>query len=446
MEKLTQDDSAEEEGTTSGGEESSTDGSRSSFSTTDNSDSEDKEDKQRKLKKRKKKTLEHILQRHEKIIKKLAEGDDDAQLTALVNSLSKSQIKDATTIKRKINTDIKTPKLGKTDACPSSMKDATTVLRDTWKSLVTDDTETTTDYLNLAGEIAENSKLSPTQYYNLIKLRIPPEGTLMKTVRSNLRNIVPVKHFLKEINAYNNPCASYLSKLRKFNDYQGRESNDANDFIRTVRHLATDLATAENGKPTTHNILKKIREKVFTLLPTVGQEILKHEEQKDIPQTIPDFITLTLTFSTQIERGLKFKRAQTVNVVEENLGNEEWTGETTQTENKRVNSINQPRKATTLKLTKQQLQSLQGKCYKCGNKSPIQPNDHRAAECILYKGTALAAYMCNNCNIAVHLPKDCLQTEDKSELLQKKAEEANRPIQQGQIFTIDADTLENQGN
>ena len=45
---------------------------------------------------------------------------------------------------------------------------------------------------------------------------------------------------------------------------------------------------------------------------------------------------------------------------------------------------------------------------KCGNESRQPP--HYGRDCEMYAGKALAYYLCNQCMIGVHLPRDCQQS------------------------------------
>ena len=102
---------------------------------------------------------------------------------------------------------------------------------------------------------------------------------------------------------------------------------------------------------------------------------------------------------------------------------------TSESEPDTVHLLKQSSPAKTLKLSKADLERLQHVCYKCGGESPIQKEDHRSAGCKLYKGTALASYVCADCKIGVHLRSDCLQSAANREKLLKKAQDLDLPIQ-----------------
>mgnify|MGYP006975539385 CR=1 FL=1 len=348
-----------------------------------------------------------------------------------------------------------------TDAPHNQMKDSTSVLRESWRTTVDEaDCDEVTDYLNVITNIAETGKLSIQQYYSLVRIRIPQDGILMKIVRTNYRNEVPPKVFLKEIAAYHQPNANYIDKLEKFQKFNGKDHTKASELIKSIRHKATDLASAE-GDPSSENIYRKMREKLFGIVPTVAQEIMKHEEHTETTPSIANFIATCMTFSASIDRALRYKRPHQVNQVEEHSDNE-FRMESTHRQARPsqppiedefdrqlyIHSVSDltPSHPLLMKLTKPHIQQLANKCYKCGSESKLQPNPHRSFECLLYKGKALAAYLCKRCEKGVHLQTDCLQTPEDEDKLKERARELNINPHGREILVIEQEEYDRQGN
>ena len=104
------------------------------------------------------------------------------------------------------------------------------------------------------------------------------------------------------------------------------------------------------------------------------------------------------------------------------------TSLTTKQASNDANPQQAPDKICVLKLSKEILNNLRDKCYKCGSRSPIQEEDHYSGQCLLYQGEALAMYLCSLCETGVHLPSNCKQHPSKMEALRDKAKSLNIEI------------------
>ena len=465
---LNDDDLKELEASKTDDPNATTDGSTTDTSRyTTNDDSSDSEPRRNKHRKKKKvyktrKELETVLLNHERMLKTIANQESNDKIKSMANTLSSTRIKKATQSQRSKTMNFKIPKLSPTDAPHNQMKDSTSVLRESWRTTIDEaDCDEITDYLNVIANISETGKLSIQQYYSLVRIRIPQDGILMKIVRTNYRNEIPPKVFLKEIAAYHQPNANYLDKLEKFQKFNGKDHTKATELIKSIRYLATDLASAE-GDPSSDNIYKKMREKLFGIVPTIAQEIMKHEAQTETTPSIANFITTCMTFSASIDRTLRYKRPHQVHHIEEQ-SDTELRMENTQRQTKRpsqlsieeefeqqlyIHSISDsaPTHPLLMKLTKPHIQQLANKCYKCGSESKLQPHPHRSFECLLYKGKALAAYLCKRCEKGVHLPTDCLQTPEDDEKLKERAQELKINFHGREILIIEQEEYDRQGN
>ena len=394
--------------------------------------------------------LSSVLAGHEKILKMMNNPDgntepEKAELRELLNGLSKTTIKSAIRKeqkKRPKNTShaqrLKTPNLQKKDADAKSLKDCITLLKENIRSNISgNDSSTVRELFQAASREAEAYNLSPRQFMQLFRSRVSSESPLGKYCRDAIKSETPLRDFIANLQNLFTQGDDYLSALRSYNDFTGRNMSST-EFIATLRQLSAELVTKESGKEFEDKrdfdkaVLEKMRSKFFSTLPALAESILNFERcMGQVPRNTAEFIASLQAHKHNLETNLKASRK--VHMIEDDSDPE--LVQINQVEERKPRPSNQPQsqpqstsqkgKATTLKLTSSQLTRLQNKCYKCGSESILQNPDHRSAVCVMYQGKALASYVCNRCRIGVHLPMHCLQCDEAKPLLLQKAKELN---------------------
>ena len=379
----------------------------------------------------------------EKILQKLTESQQgDGELSELVNGLSRNTLKNALKNERKntfqdFSEPLDVPKLKKRGASASQVKEASMALKEAYKTpLHGSEGGIVRELYQYAVQLAEKADFNKTQFLNLLRTRVATESNLGKYVRTALRTEMSLPQFTQGLEAFFGQEESYLSALRKYQKYSGKNQT-ANEFISQLRQLSADLVERQTGQYSDRQVLSRMRDLFFKILPSLGETILNYEKLGGrTPTTTSEFASVLLAFRTNIETQLKCSK--TVNLVttdteETDKGNcyqtPDWTPPTA------INLV-QPTPTTqprTLKLTQAQLQRLKSVCYKCAGKSPVQAPDHKGSGCLLYQGKSLASYICSQCKLGVHLNADCLQAEGKQDDLAKRVKELGLPVNMGEV-------------
>ena len=406
----------------------STASSRSANTDISNSDSETDT---RTAKQRPKRSLYRVLRKHEAILRKLAK-DQDQDLGRLVNSLGKTQLKEATHQPNQLRAGkpIKVPKLSKTDARTSTLKEAVLTLKESFRTQLSgSENQTILDLVKSASVIAENSRLSKRQFLTLLKSRSVQDSTLGKFLRNAINRDTDIKTFLENVNVFFCPEESYLKALGTYNSFSGKGLS-AVEFISSLRDVCEQLINlqqpSQKGALDDALILGKMREKFFQLFPTLAENVVNFEKIVGQPKTSAQFGRILNNFAQNIESVLTASSSRgsgnprrVHGIFDRNeSGNDE----------EQINLLKSGSGPRTLKLSYSDLNRLQDTCYKCGGQSPIQPEEHRSSTCMLYQGTALASYLCGECKIGVHLRADCLQCPEKKDALIKRAAELDMPL------------------
>ena len=415
-----------------------------STSDTDGNSSDSAPAKRRsKRKTRDNKALLSVLRRHEKIIQKLSESQQqDDELSQLVNGLSKNTLKNALKEEKKNafqdhSDPLETPKLKKRGASASQVKEASMALKEAYKTpLHGNEGGIVRELYQYAVQLAEKADFNKVQFLNLLRTRVATESNLGKYVRTALRTEMSLPQFTKGLEAFFGQEESYLSALRKYQRYTGKNQT-ANEFISQLRQLSADLVERQTGQYSDRQVLSRMRDLFFKILPSLGETILNYEKLGGrTPTTTSEFASVLLAFRTNIETQLKCtKSIHLVTTDSEEIDRERCNQIPDKALPTAVNLVqpaptSQPR---TLKLTSAQLQRLKSVCYKCAGKSPVQAPDHKGSGCLLYQGRPLASYICSLCKLGVHLNSDCLQAEGKQEDLAKRIKELGLPVNMGEV-------------
>ena len=418
--------------------------SETSASETDGSSSDSAPPKRRSKKKtRNNKALLNVLRRHEKILQKLTESQqNDDELSELVNGLSRNTLKNALKDGSKHTSldhsePLGMPKLKKKGASASQVKEASMALKEAYKTpLHGNEGGIVRELYQYAVQLAEKADFNKTQFLNLLRTRVATESNLGKYVRTALRTEMSLSQFTQGLEAFFGQEESYLSALRKYQRFTGKNQT-ANEFISQLRQLSADLVERQTGHYSDRQVLSRMRDLFFKILPSLGETILNYEKLGGkIPTTTSEFASVLLAFRTNIENQLK--HTKTVNLVITDSEETEKDGPSQVPDKISATAVNlvqpaptnQPR---TLKLTSAQLQRLKSVCYKCAGKSPVQAPDHKGSGCLLYQGRALASYICSQCKLGVHLNADCLQAEGKQDDLAKRVKELGLPVNMGEV-------------
>ncbi len=438
----------------------STDDDTEGYSTTTNSTSNDSDSetsssehsrsrrRRRRRNKPKSNKLNKLLINQADAIKGLAdavlnkEGHEATQLKSLINGMSHQSIRKALKQERRDTNKSHVlmqaptavhPTLRKSGEAPvKDLRESLQTLKDSFRSTISGtESEGISPFLKIAGTIAKNSNLSPSQFYLLIKSRVHPGSQLSRDVTNHANRNTDLRTFFKETCTLYPGDTGYLTSLRKFEEFRGTGLT-ASQFLATLKNLATDLVVSSGLANTEENVLNKVRDKFITLLPTIAPTILEKEaatRSRNSSGSMKGFTKTFMSFSDRIESILAKQQKNRIHAILSDQSSDEEPALSVQliTDNKKSKHV--------LKLTKNQLDMLNNKCYKCGSNSPIQPGKHLGRECILYKDTPLAAYMCSSCNIGVHLPKYCRQKQ-----VQEK-EQADSEEEVHEIHIIDQKNL-----
>ena len=373
------------------------------------SDTDDDSGNGKRRKRRKKKDLKNILKSHQRILKGLAgvllnKEIADENLTTEINDLSKKDIREA--IQRNnlpsvdnIANEPSPPKLREAgEAKIATLREAIQSLKDIFKnSFSGSENDDVLALLKHAGQLAHSGQLSIDQFYVLLKSRISMGTPLYREVTFHYNQLSPPRILYKELIPLYASNKNYIQHLNRMNAYKPGPGDTANTVLAKVKTMAIEMAESSNilDKDKPDYILGRIRDKIITLYPSIAHDLI-HKENITRSRTVGDFTRLFLSLGPLVDYSHKKNSRQSVNEVTEN--DEDLT----------VFEISQ---RPTIKLTKAHAERLSNKCYKCASENPDQGN-HFGRECIWYKDTPLAYYLCNRCQIGVHLPKYCLQAPD----------------------------------
>ena len=454
--------------------------SATSDASTHSDSSTSSNDRKRKKKKRKNKNNMSRLHKTQQgvlkgLVERVTKGDEpqDVGIRTLSNTFSKKMIHDAIKNERKRNYFDNTssevqvavaPKLDKNrPANAKNNKDAVSMLKDMVSTRITgEEVEGIHEYLSTCARVATSSRLNFDQFYDLAKSRIDAKSTLYREVTNNYRNRTSLKELFKELCATYTGGSSYLSCLRRYNEFNGNGMS-ASQFISKLKNIAHDLTHAsQETEDVAAAIYKSVKDKTMALLPSLAPDLLEGYRMDKRGSNKGDLVIFTGSFMKLADKAeqllqQKGKANKTINMLQEHNPNSGHTdrrnkddrehlhgsgGGTTHRYTTDLSTDEEPEPVQLilqLKLSRDDMKKLKDKCYKCGSESPFQ-SKHFSAECVLYKGDPLAMYMCSLCNIGVHLPSVCKQSTQGKASLEEKAKELGIPLTtetvDGKVYAI----------
>ena len=378
-------------------------------STTDKETSESEAEtsaKGKQKRKKKKKDLKSVLKSHQKIIKGIANAINtkesiSADVATELNNLSKTHVNHAI---RKNNSQFLSeapnvpspPKLreeGHADI--KVLREAIASLKDLFKNAFNgDEREDVMSLLKHASQLAHTCNLSIEQFYTLLKSRINMGSNLYTEVSHHYNEKSPPRVLFKELIPAYSSNKNFLTYLNKMTNYKPAPGESPNTIFTNVKTIAIQMADSSNSREKGDYILERVREKILTLFPNLAPRIIE-QENKSKPKHLGEFAQLFLSLAPLVQQ--ETKKGMSRNTVYEVMED--------------TPAIHEISSALPIKLTRAQAQQLDNRCYKCGNGNPDQ-GPHFGRDCILYRDTPLAAYMCRRCDKGVHLPKHCKQIID----------------------------------
>ena len=423
----------------------------------------------RRRRRNRNKNLYDVLRTHEGLLKQLTAEIRDLKASNrrtedLANSLSRTTLKTAIEQergkeRRPTGTEqLEAPRLGKADCKEMVYNKALQAFHSSFRTSVNGrDCHSVRELFLTACSTAEANPFSKKQFYQLLRSRVVADSALGAFVCESIRKQTSLRKFVLGLRIYYCQSDTYVTALRQYQEFTGKNMT-AKEFLVQLRSVSSDLVETQPGGPRDpevdeQTLLAHMREKLFTIMPTLAETILNKERSTREPEDSYEFGELLNRYRLRIEANLKGRRTQVNEIGVELLdaaepteteGGEAVTNEPpslpaqkTSGHYASVNSVQekpqaeertQATRARTLKLTSEQLNRLRTVCYKCASRSPIQDKDHRSATCLLYKDKALASYVCSRCKIGVHLPNNCLQADDRVKELKERAKELDLPI------------------
>ena len=457
-----------------------TETSASSASTWDSDNSESSrtnQEKKRKSKKKKKKgySMSRLLREQQGVMKgvvnKVTDPNDqgDTEMRTLSNSFTSQAINEALKNERALNhfpppvngQVAKAPKLeGNSPASVKGFRDAMNSLKDMIPSRITGkEIEGIHEYLTTCSRVATSSNLSLDQFYDLLKSRITQNSTLHREVTNNYKKKTSLKELFRELCTTYTGGSSHLSCLQRFEDFTGAGMS-ASKFISQLKNLAHDLAhSSHNASDVNEIIYQNVFNKTMRILRPIAPDInerYRMDMRGSLKNDLTTFTGSFMTFSDKVEQLLHHNsKPRSIKVIQEIKATEEK--KTQLVKRNRIKREPIPSDSSSsctedeehpseiqlvnlLKLSRSDLEKLNGLCFKCGSKSPLQKPDHYSRDCLLYSKEPMAMYMCGLCNLGVHLPANCKQSAQGKSALEEKAKLLGIPLttktENGQVFAI----------
>ncbi len=386
--------------------------SSSYFSDSSIPNSETEEGPRQKRKKYKKKrpkskasSLRKILRQHQEILTKLGNintqnTEESNEIKALVNSLGNTNLKEA--LKDDDNTNpfaaemIQPPDVAKNpNASSATLRETLQSLRDCFKTTFSGkEEEDLESYFMTAGKLAENHKLSKSQFYTLIRSRVLMGSNLYIEIGGHEYQRSSLKTMYQEILYTYGRQRNYVRTLHSLNSFKPTHNMQPNEVFTRVKALVIQLATTSKTEDMTSFIYSRLKEKMLSLYPEISQQVVE-QEYRDRTQTTANFTRIFLSLAPLNIKKTNKGKDDTVLEIEEDPPTDDERGNN---ENNKVHIV---------RLNESVVKRLAGKCYKCASTT------HFGRDCPVYKGCALAYYICNKCKLSVHLPKDCkMSAED----------------------------------
>ena len=364
---------------------------------TDISDTESSEPSSSTGKKHRKKkdSLTRLLKTHQTILKELGNPEaNSVKLNQLLNGLSETNLDQVIKSSGQSVPDVPNPPSppnlsNNENAKIGTLKEAITSLKDLYRSQFSGTQgEDLVGFLNTTGTLAKDSKLSRAQFYTLLKSRVTMGSNLYNEISFHENVDSSLKTLFKELVPLYSNFSNYATVLHKLNTYRPAQNTPANQILAQIKNLVLDLSSY-NTNPVNKKsfIFQMTRNKILELYPYIAPQLLERESMTN-SNSMHEFSRIFLSLAPLIEH--QNKRNKTVHETRD------ISPQRTQENEHRVHVI---------KLTPSIAAKFADACYKCGNHSTQPP--HKARECTLYQGCALAYYVCSKCRSGVHLPRDC---------------------------------------
>ena len=327
--------------------------------------------------------LPRLMDRYEALFgNRLLNKDDpeNQELFTIMNALSRQNIDKAMAQERNLHhigtpqhPYVTPPKIRNNQISGSAkLRDCLVTLRDIQRT-PTDGTtsEGIAPYLTTVSRIAEGSNLDIPSFYDLLKSRIIVDSTLYKEVsRHQKMNTSPTALYKSLCISYQ-PDNGYLSNLQKYQKFNGTGCN-ASQFITKLKSLSYDVVDASDaGTFSEDRVYQLVRDKTFALLPNIAPYIL---DKLSLYRVAPGgdmnaFTEVFMQLKDRINLQLAKSSRRSVNRIDDFRHQEQadYYNRDSDSEDEIAEKINQLKR-----LTQSELAQFEGKCFKCGNTSPIQ--------------------------------------------------------------------------
>ena len=376
--------------------------------------------------------LQDVLKTNKKILSKLAEkvneGKEtvDAEMNALLNSLDvkiENPYKEST---RPMYSNMKHLKT-RLDGGEASAQDYSYALNQFKMATpkISDEGFGVASVLEAAASVAEQYNLNTEQYYMMLRSRISQNSDLFKEITHHLQLKTPPAKFAQEILTTYGVTSTYQEVTKRLEEFTPSPTDMPQAVLRKLKVLAQEAGQFVPEKNRKDLVYESLKLKLVNLYPNTAPTLLQYENKpgnRNMQSLCRNFLALTPPIPGR--RRMHRQQVLEIEEVPETYGS--YT----------VNEVQDkpPAKNPSLKLTTQQLKSLRGKCYKCGNQSAQPP--HMGRDCILYKDTPLASFVCKKCHKGVHLPAKCKQSEvsdDEGKVLHISTEDWDNMIESGTL-------------
>ncbi len=297
------------------------------------------------------------------------------------------------------------PEISKnSNASSATLRETLQSLRDCFKNTFAGKEEEDLEgYFKAAGKLAEDHKLSKSQFYTLLRSRIQTSCPLYIEIGGHEDQGSSLKTMYNEILYSYGRENNYVRALHNLNVFKPNTTSQPNEVLTKVKSLVIMLAKTSKTEDMTNFIYSRLKEKMLSLYPQISQQVVE-QEYRDKTQTTANFTRIFLSLAPlNIKKPLHKTKDDTVLEIEENpMTDEEVRHDENEKEILRVHVI---------RLSEAVVKRLSGRCYKCASLT------HFGRDCPVYKGCALAYYLYSKCQQSVHLPKDCRQTIDEVNLV-----------------------------
>ena len=283
--------------------------------------------------KRKAPKMYNVLKLHGDIMKELTtairrlEADnqnlrtENHRIVDMTNSLSNTTLKTAIEEERRIEhqpldaEEFKAPKLTNTDCQAKAFNKALLAFHSSFRMMANGkDSNTVQELYQLVSTAAQSNNFSRRQFYQMFRSRVVLDSPLGEFVRESIRKETSMKQFARGLRIYFGRDETYLSALKHYQDFTGRNLS-AKEFLIQLRSVSAGLVKNQPGDPSDPEadeqaLLSHMREKLFTIMPTLAETILNRERSGRAPADSYEFGELLERYQLSIETHLRSLRSQ----------------------------------------------------------------------------------------------------------------------------------------